>query len=164
MIKFIHDSWESVMNMELNPLRHIPDMQVRHLVIQLLAWMWCIAFSLYFGSFVVFGYTVVAHFILIIAIVITVIVFKDAEKKRHYHPDGTLNYDNGIGQRGQVYSRIRPNESGEIQIPINDTLKTVSARAKDKSLLIQSGEFIKVVDRIGSTMIVVPLDYVTSEE
>ena len=78
--------------------------------------------------------------------------------------DGTLNYDSGIGQRGQVYSRIRPNESGEIQIPINDTLKTVSARAKDKSLLIQSGEFIKVVDRIGSTMIVVPLEDISSEE
>ena len=78
--------------------------------------------------------------------------------------DGTLNYDSGIGQRGQVYSRIRPNESGEIQIPINDTLKTVSARAKDKSLLIQSGEFIKVVDRISSTMIVVPLDDISSEE
>ena len=78
--------------------------------------------------------------------------------------DGTLNYDSGIGQRGQVYSRIRPNESGEIQIPINDTLKTVSARAKDKSLLIQSGEFIRVVDRIGSTMIVVPLEDISSEE
>lgn len=78
--------------------------------------------------------------------------------------DGTLNYDSGIGQRGQVYSRIRPNESGEIQIPISGTLKTVSARAKDKSLLIQSGEFIKVVDRIGSTMIVVPLEEISSEE
>ena len=93
MIKFIHDSWEGIMNADMNPLRHIPDLQVRHLAIQLLAWMWCIAFSLYFGSFVVFGYTVVAHFILIIAIVITVMVFKDAEKKRHYHPNGTLNYE-----------------------------------------------------------------------
>ena len=55
MIKFIHDSWEGVMNADRNPLRHIPDLQVRHLAIQLLAWMWCIVFSLYFGSFVVFG-------------------------------------------------------------------------------------------------------------
>ena len=61
MIRFIHDSWEGVMNMDKNPLRHIPDLQVRHLAIQLLAWMWCICFSLYFGSFVVFGFTAVAH-------------------------------------------------------------------------------------------------------
>ena len=66
MIKFIHDSWEGVMNMDKNPLRHINDLQVRHLTIQLLAWMWCITFSLYFGSFVVFGYTAAAHFIFIV--------------------------------------------------------------------------------------------------
>ena len=53
MIKFIHDSWEGIMNADMNPLRHIPDLQVRHLAIQLLAWMWCIAFSLYFGSLIV---------------------------------------------------------------------------------------------------------------
>ena len=81
MIRFIHDSWEGVMNMDKNPLRHIPDLQVRHLAIQLLAWMWCICFSLYFGSFVVFGFTAVAHIILIIAIVVTVAVFKNEEKE-----------------------------------------------------------------------------------
>ena len=78
--------------------------------------------------------------------------------------DGTMNYDDGIGQRGQVYSRIRPNQSGEIQVAIGDSLQTLSARAKDNSLLIPSGEFIRVVDRIGSTMIVVPLEDKTSEE
>jgi len=38
------------------------------------------------------------------------------------------------------------------------------ARAQDKSMLISSGEFIRVVDIIGSTMIVVPLDDGSSEE
>jgi hypothetical protein len=41
--------------------------------------MWCITFSLYFGSFVVFGYTAVAHFMIIIAVVVTVVTFKKAE-------------------------------------------------------------------------------------
>jgi hypothetical protein len=41
--------------------------------------MWCITFSLYFGSFVIFGYTVVAHFMIIIAVVVTVVTFKKAE-------------------------------------------------------------------------------------
>ena len=82
----------------------------------------------------------------------------------HLQSDGTLNYDDGVGQRGQVYSRIRPNESGEVQIPLGGSLRNVSARAKDKSLLIPSGEFVEVVDRIGSTMIVVPLEDISSEE
>ena len=93
MIRFIHDSWEGIMNMDKNPLRHIPDLQVRHLAIQLLAWMWCICFSLYFGSFVVFGFTAVAHIILIIAIVVTVAVFKNEEKRKYYHHDGTFKYE-----------------------------------------------------------------------
>ena len=103
MIKFIHDSWESVMNMELNPLKHIPDLQVRHLAIQLLAWMWCICFSLYFGSFVVFGFTAVAHIILIIAIVVTVAVFKNEEKRKYYHHDGTFKYEETAGKYEDIW-------------------------------------------------------------
>ena len=78
--------------------------------------------------------------------------------------DGTVNYNDAIGQRGQVYSRIKPNETGEIQVPVDGTLKTLLARAQNKSLLIPSGEFIRVVDVIGSTMIVVPLEDGSSEE
>ena len=78
--------------------------------------------------------------------------------------DGTVNYNDAIGQRGQVYSRIKPNETGEIQVPVDGTLKTLLARAQDKAMLIPSGEFIRVVDVIGSTMIVKPLDDGPSEE
>ena len=78
--------------------------------------------------------------------------------------DGTINYNDAIGQRGQVYSRFKPNETGEIQVPVDGTLKTLLARAQDKSMLIASGEFIRVVDIIGSTMIVTPLEDVSSEE
>ena len=91
MRAFIYNTWNAVMNHEKNPLRHIPDLQVRHLVLQILAWMWCIAFSLYFGSFVVFGYTAAAHFVLILAVIITVITFKKAENFKHH--DGTLDYE-----------------------------------------------------------------------
>lgn len=78
--------------------------------------------------------------------------------------DGTVNYADAIGQRGQVYSRIKANETGEIQVPVDGTLKTLLARAQDKEMHLPSGEFIKVVDIIGSTMIVVPLDDLSSEE
>ena len=78
--------------------------------------------------------------------------------------DGTVNYADAIGQRGQVYSRIKPNETGEIQVPVDGTLKTLLARAQNKKMHLASGEFIKVVDIIGSTMIVAPLDDLSSEE
>ena len=78
--------------------------------------------------------------------------------------DGTVNYADAIGQRGQVYSRIKPNETGEIQVPVDGTLKTLLARAEDKKMHLASGEFIKVVDIIGSIMIVAPLDDLSSEE
>ena len=78
--------------------------------------------------------------------------------------DGTVNYADAIGQRGQVYSRIKPYETGEIQVPDDGTLKTLLARAEDKKMHLPSGEFIRVVDSIGSTMIVAPLDDLSSEE
>ena len=50
MRKLVYDGWNGVMNYKMNPLKNIPDLQVRHMVMQILAWMWCIAFSMYFGS------------------------------------------------------------------------------------------------------------------
>ena len=72
--------------------------------------------------------------------------------------DGTMKYEDAIGERGQVYSRIRPNESGEIQVAVDGTLRTLTARAKDKSLHLSTGDFIRVLDVIGSTLIVEPID------
>jgi membrane protein implicated in regulation of membrane protease activity len=72
--------------------------------------------------------------------------------------DGTMKYEDAIGQRGQVYSRIRANESGSVQVAVDGTLRTLTARAKDKSLHIGTGDFIRVIDVIGSTLIVEMLD------
>jgi membrane protein implicated in regulation of membrane protease activity len=68
--------------------------------------------------------------------------------------DGTMKHEDAIGERGQVYSRIRTNESGKVQVAVDGTLRTLTARAKDKTLHIDTGEFIKVIDVIGSTLIV----------
>jgi len=78
--------------------------------------------------------------------------------------DGTMKYEDAIGERGQVYSRIRPNESGEVQVSVDGTLRTLTARAKDRSLHIPTGEFITVLDFIGSTLIVEPLDILEGKE
>jgi len=64
------------MDARWNPLSKIPDIALRHLLMQLLAWMWCIVFSLYFTSWVVFGFTAIAHFLLIFGTFMTAIIFK----------------------------------------------------------------------------------------
>tara|TARA_X000001036_G_scaffold240927_1_gene224720 strand:- start:590 stop:916 length:327 start_codon:yes stop_codon:yes gene_type:complete len=69
------------MNAKHNPLRNIQDMQVRHMVLQALAWMWCIAFSLMIGDLMFFGTTLIAHTVLIMAIVITVTTFQAAKRR-----------------------------------------------------------------------------------
>jgi hypothetical protein len=87
MREFIYDSWNGVMNMDKNPLRHIPDTATRHMVLQVLAWMWCIVFSFYVGSFWVFGISAVAHIFLLAAIVITVATFETAKRRPTFFQD-----------------------------------------------------------------------------
>ena len=36
MKEWVYDCWNSVMDYEKNPLRHIPDLHVRHLIMQVL--------------------------------------------------------------------------------------------------------------------------------
>lgn len=82
--------------------------------------------------------------------------------------DGTMKHSDAVGETGQVYTRIRKNNTGEIQVSVDGTLRTLEARAKDTTLHIQTGELIRVVGVIGATMIVEPLNdgdgELTSEE
>jgi membrane protein implicated in regulation of membrane protease activity len=77
--------------------------------------------------------------------------------------DGTMHTSEAVGVRGTVYSRIKPGETGEVQVPVKGGLRTLAARAKDKDLLIPTGTFIRVVDSIGSTLIVEELKDVSSQ-
>ena len=79
MRQFIYDSWNGIMNADVNPLKHIPDINTRHMVLQVLAWMWCIVFSMYVGSIFVMGVTMIVHIIFLAAIVITVATFEAAK-------------------------------------------------------------------------------------
>ena len=80
MIKLYH----LVMDSEHNPLSHIPDTNTRHLVMQVLAWMWCIVFSMWMGSILVFGVSAAIHAILLAGIFVTVGVFETAKRKPLY--------------------------------------------------------------------------------
>ena len=40
-----HGAYRLIMDSRYNPLVNIQDVTTRHLVMQMLAWMWCIIFS-----------------------------------------------------------------------------------------------------------------------
>ena len=82
-----------VMDSRHNPLSHIPDTNTRHLVMQVLAWMWCIVFSMWMGSILVFGVSAAIHAILLAGIFVTVSVFETAKRKPVYF--GGLGRANG---------------------------------------------------------------------
>ena len=81
MREFIVNSWNLVMDDRRNPLSHIPDMQTRHVVMQLLAWMWCIIFSISIGSMTVFDVSALAHSLFIGGIIFTIATFETAKRK-----------------------------------------------------------------------------------
>ena len=74
MKEFIYNCWTAVMDAKHNPLRNAP-IGIKHMLMQVLAWMWCIIFSLSVGSYVVFGISALAHALLIAGIVATVTTF-----------------------------------------------------------------------------------------
>jgi len=85
--------YKLIMDSRRNPLSHIPDTNTRHMVMQVLAWMWCIIFSMYLGSIVAFGISAALHALVIAGIFITVGVFETAKRRPTYF--GGLGRGNG---------------------------------------------------------------------
>ena len=86
-------TWKLIMDWRYNPLSHIPDTNTRHMVMQVLAWMWCIIFAMSVGSVTVFGISAIAHALLIAGVLITAGVFETAKRKPTYF--GGLGRGNG---------------------------------------------------------------------
>ena len=76
--------YKLIMDSRHNPLRNIPDMNTRHMIMQVLAWMWCIIFSMYLGSIIAIGITAVIHALLIAGVFITAGVFETAKRRPQY--------------------------------------------------------------------------------
>ena len=76
--------YKLIMDSRHNPLRNIPDMNTRHMIMQVLAWMWCIIFSMYLGSIIAFGISAVIHALLIAGVFITAGVFETAKRRPQY--------------------------------------------------------------------------------
>ena len=86
-------TYNLIMDSKHNPLSYIPDTNTRHMVMQLLAWMWCIIFGMSVGSVTVFGISAIAHALLIAGVFITAGVFETARRKPQYF--GGLGRGNG---------------------------------------------------------------------
>ena len=117
MNTFIINCWNSVMNYEHNPLRHIPDMNTRHMIMQVLAWMWCIVFGIMVGSWTVFSISAVAHVALIAGICITVGVFETAKRKPELFRLRSDGYHSVSRARGYMWVngqkvKLDPNDPG----------------------------------------------------
>jgi|TARA_E500000178_G_C16662397_1_gene591238 hypothetical protein len=99
MRKWIYNSWNAVFDHNLSPLKNIPDIGVRHVVLQVLAWMWVIAFSLAIGSFSGFLWSAIGHIALITALTVTVATYRVAEKKPQIFIDWGYNPMPNPGRR-----------------------------------------------------------------
>ena len=89
----MYNVYKIIMDSKYNPLSNIQDVTIRHLVMQLLAWMWCIIFSMWVGSILVFGISAVIHALLIAGVFITAAVFETARRKPQFF--GGLGRGNG---------------------------------------------------------------------
>ena len=79
--EFIVFLWNFVFNHEVSPLRNIPDVAVRHYVLQILGAMWAVCFSVAIGSYTIFAVSLLGHVALIAAAAITVATWTAAKSK-----------------------------------------------------------------------------------
>jgi hypothetical protein len=120
MREFIFNSWNGIMDHNKNPLRHIPDLQVRHMMMQILAFMWSSIFAiLIVDSVWAFGISAIGHMVFVAGIVITVATFKVAERS-----PGSFNFIKGYHSygrgRGYVILRDKKGNPYKYQLPAND--------------------------------------------
>ena len=83
------DIWNGIMDAKHNPLRHIPDLQVRHMVMQVLAFLWSFVFGLIItNSLFAFGISSIVHAVFIAAVVITAATFNRAKQTPYSFVNG----------------------------------------------------------------------------
>lgn len=78
---FVVYCWNFVFDNEVSPLRHIPDVAIRHYVLQALGLMWAVTFAVAAGSYTFLAVSVIGHTVLIAAVAITVATWTAASAK-----------------------------------------------------------------------------------
>jgi hypothetical protein len=82
--------WDFVFTHEVSPLRHIPDVAIRHYVLQALGLMWALAFAVAAGSYTFLAVSVIGHTVLIAAAAITVTTWTAATAKPDLFVRGSI--------------------------------------------------------------------------
>jgi hypothetical protein len=78
--KFVVYLWNFVFNHEVSPLRNIPDIAIRHNILQVLGVMWAVSFATAMGSYTFMAASLIGHTALIAAAAITVATWTAASK------------------------------------------------------------------------------------
>jgi hypothetical protein len=85
MIKSITNNvlyaWNFIFNHEVSPLRNVPDVAIRHYVLQMLGFMWACSFAIAIGSYTFLAASILGHSVLIGAAAITVATLTTAARK-----------------------------------------------------------------------------------
>ena len=79
--KLVVHGWNFIFNHEVSPVRNIPDVAIRHYILQALGLMWAVAFAVAVGSYTFLAVSVIGHTVLIAAAAITVATWTAATKK-----------------------------------------------------------------------------------
>ena len=95
MRQLIVDGWNFIFNAEVSPLRHIPDVAIRHYVLQALGFMWAVSSAIAIGSYTFLAASIVGHVVLIAAAAITVATYTAASTKPSLFKRGLGRSDDG---------------------------------------------------------------------
>jgi hypothetical protein len=74
-------AWNFVFDHSVSPLRHIPDVGIRHYILQMLGLMWAVSFSVAIGSYTFLAYSILGHAVLIAAAAVTAATFTVAARR-----------------------------------------------------------------------------------
>ena len=81
MKKLVVLCWDFVFNHEVSPLRNIPDVAIRHYLLQALGLMWAVAFAVAIGGYAMLPASLIGHAVLIAAAAITTATYTAAAIK-----------------------------------------------------------------------------------
>ena len=67
---------------------------------------------------------------------------------------GTMRLANAVGQTGTVYLPISPEGTGQVQVPVQGSLRTIDARTNAKNEL-KTGDMVKVIGVVDDSVLLV---------
>ena len=96
------EAYAVVMDDEQNAFALLPKI-TRFQIMTVLSLMWSAVFTAYVGSYLIFGPTVIAHVVVLLAIFFTADIFRRAEKSTLHHRDAMRNERDGTAHHDDLW-------------------------------------------------------------